>query len=152
MNEVITTILNNLVLPAIIAAAGIIIAICNKLVNSVSKSIELKNELYMLQKQIEIRNKLINIIGEHVKIAVASNMMLANDFKKEGDGYLTEEQQHQLQNNAKKIINDSIASMLGADSRLLEVLGGEDALNAIINAMIEKYVYEYKLEQKRAEG
>lgn len=143
MEELITTLMNNLVLPAIVAISAVVISMANKFIKNLTKNLNIKTDLLLLEHQLNIRNKFTAAIEESVKTAVGANMSSAEDMKQNG-GVLFPEEQEFLINKAKETVNTSIRSLLGEDSELLNAIGGEEALNVMIDALIEKYVYEYK--------
>lgn len=150
MEELITTIMDNLVVPAILVVAGVLITIIQKFLTRIAKSIEIRDEMATIEKQVSIRNKLIEILNDIVKTAVANNMQLADEWKKNG-GKLTEEQQKQLKETAVSLVYAALPASLKDDGTLLEIIGGKEILNLLIGSLIEKFVYEYKI-TKNGEG
>ena len=146
MAEVVSTVMDNLILPAILIIAAVLIAMIKKFLEKITRSIEIKNEMGTLEKRISIRNKLITLISENVKAAVAANMQLANEYKEQGRK-LTPEEAENLRKSANQLVMGSLPESLKGDGVLLEIIGGTETLQVLINALIEKYVYEYKTNQ-----
>ena len=146
MGEVVSTVMDNLILPAILIIAAVLITMIKKFLEKITRSIEIKNEMGTLEKRISIRNKLITLISENVKAAVAANMQLANEYKEQGRK-LTPEEAENLRKSANQLVMGSLPESLKGDGVLLEIIGGTETLQVLINALIEKYVYEYKTNQ-----
>lgn len=147
MDTIISTIMDNLVLPAIVGIATAIILIGKRLLERIVKSIEIKNELITLEKRVAIRGELVDILNDNVKAAVAANMSLRNELKENGEK-LTEEQAEKLRKSAYNFVMNTLPPSLKEDDGiLLEIIGGKDTLDALIRALNDKYVYEYKTHQ-----
>lgn len=146
MGEVVSTVMDNLILPAILIIAAVLITMIKKFLEKITRSIEIKNEMGTLEKRISIRNKLITLISENVKAAVAANMQVANEYKEQGRK-LTPEEAENLRKSANQLVMGSLPESLKGDGVLLEIIGGTETLQVLINALIEKYVYEYKTNQ-----
>ena len=144
MSEIISTIMDNLIVPGILVIAGVLITIIQKFLTRIAKSIEIRDEMATIEKQVSIRNKLIEILNDIVKTAVANNMQLADEWKKDGHK-LSEEQQKQLKETAVSLVYAALPSNLKDNGPLLEIIGGKDILNILIESLIEKFVYEYKI-------
>ena len=147
METVVSTIMDNMILPTILIFAGVVIYLVKKLMERVVKSIEVKNELIALEKQVSIRNKLVTIIDENVKSAVAFAMGQRNAMKEDGHK-LTDEEASQL----RKIVHDFVMNTLPSSVKeeggvLYDIIGGSETLDALIRSITEKYVYEYKTNQ-----
>lgn len=146
MADIVSTVMDNLILPAILIIAAVLITMIKKFLEKITRSIEIKNEMGTLEKRISIRNKLITLISENVKAAVGANMQLANDYKESGRK-LTPEEAENLRKSANQLVMGSLPESLKGDGVLLEIIGGTETLQVLINALIEKYVYEYKTNQ-----
>lgn len=135
----------HVILPIIIAFGAAILIICKHFFDKISKSIVAKNEISEMQKQVSIRNELMNTIQEAVKTAVASNMQTANAMKS-GGRKLDEDQIKELNDNAMKLIIGYLPPSLTEEGGLLlEYIGSREKLDNMIYAMIEKTVYDYKI-------
>lgn len=145
--EIVSTIMDNMILPSILIIAGVVIYLVKKLMERVVKSIEVKNELTGLEKQVSIRNKLVSIIDENVKSAVAYNMDTRNAMKKDGHS-LTEEESAKLRKSTYDFVMNTLpASVKEEGGVLYDIIGGKETLDALIRSITEKYVYEYKTNQ-----
>lgn len=150
--SIIMMIEEHIITPALIAFGGIILGMVKHYAEKISKSIEAKNEMSNIEKQATLRNQLIQTISEAVKAAVASNMDTAKKMKI-GGNKLTDEQIAKLNQSAINIVLASLPPALTEDGgSLLEVIGSKEKLNNLINAFLEKYVYEYKSEDSSSES
>ena len=126
------------------------ICICLFSVVSLIYSIVNKNAMSDLEKETAVRKKLLDTIESCVEAAVGSNMQLADSMKEDGNS-LTEEQIAKLNKNVKTLVYSSLPSSLTEeDGTLMKIIGGPDKLEALIDAMMEKYVYEYKIKKSAA--
>ena len=143
-NEMMSTISSTILIPLILAVGSAVLLIGKSYVNRISKSIVAKNELEQLEKINEVRSKIIADIDTIVKAAVGSNMQLAHTMKQNGHK-LSEDESKALRNTAIKLIMSSLPpSVTDEGGVMLNIIGGKDRLNSLIEAMMEKYVYEYK--------
>lgn len=141
----------DIVKPVAGAAVAAIPVIGQKYVKKITNSIEAKNELSSLKEVNEMKTTLLKEIETIVNSAVGSNMQLADKMKEDGQK-LSEEQIEQLKESTKKMINDSLpASLVNEDGVLLNIIGGKDKLDNIIDNMREKAVYDYKISKKKNE-
>lgn len=142
----------HVLLPVIIAFGAAILLICKHFFDKISKSIVAKNEISEMDKQVSIRNKLMITLQESVKTAVASNMQTASAMKS-GGRKLEEYQIQELNNSAMNIVLGSLPPSLTEEGGvLLDFIGSKEKLNGLISAMIEKYVYEYKISEMRSKN
>lgn len=142
----------HVLLPVIIAFGAAILLICKHFFDKISKSIVAKNEISEMDKQASIRNKLMITLQESVKTAVASNMQTASAMKS-GGRKLEEYQIQELNNSAMNIVLGSLPPSLTEEGGvLLDFIGSREKLNGLISAMIEKYVYEYKLSEMKSKN
>lgn len=151
MYTFIGAIMDHIIVPIIIALGAALLLICKNRFDKISKSIVAKNELADMQKKTNIRKDLMEQIAINVEAAVASNMQIADGMKAGGKS-LTEEQVKSLNESAKQLVINALpSSMTEDDGVLLEILGGRAKLDAMIDAMMEKYVYEYKVKKIQAQ-
>lgn len=148
---IIQVIADNLLVPVIAAIGGAIIVICNKYTDKLSKSIVKKNNIDQIGKEIENKTKLVEQITAMAKTAVQSNMQLADKMKATGNG-LTEEQAMELKESAKTFVLNSLPMNISAsgEDTLLSYFGSQENLEALITSLIEKAVYEDKIERSVA--
>ena len=129
---------------------GAIVTLLQKFGNKITKSIDAKNEIAALNKQSATRIQLLEELKVFVEAAVASNMQLAEKMKEASGGKLDEEQSNELKQAAKDLVYKVLpASLTDDDGVLLEVIGGRGRLDAIIDNLIEQYVFEYKNPSKK---
>lgn len=137
----------DLLLPVLMSTGSYLFIMAKKYISRIVKSIEAKNDLDSMVKLNEMKSLLLKEIGIAVDSAVGSNMQIADKMKEMNENHkLTDEQVKELGDTAKKLIMDSLPDTLTKeDGSLMNIIGGSDKLNSIIDGMLEKYVYEYKL-------
>ncbi len=146
----ISAIFDNLAVPVIAAIGGIIVYVVKSFGKRITDSIVAKNEAASLEKVFAVKSYVIKEISTVVEAAVASNMQIANDMKRAGQK-LTEEQQYQLQQSAKELILNSLpASLTSEEGSMIQIIGGQEKLDSLISALLEKSVYEYKIKQSNS--
>ena len=112
--------------------------------DKISKSIVAKNEMEEMEKSTNIRKQLIDTIETQVKASVATIMPIANRMKERGEG-LSDEEGLMLKEKAKNLtLNTFPPSLTQEGGVLLEIIGGRERLDSIIDSLIEKHVFEYK--------
>lgn len=112
-------------------------------------SFEAKNELDSLCKVNETKTTILKEVETIVNSAVGSNMQLADKMKENGEK-LSEDQIKALKESTKKMIYASLpASLTEEDGVLLNIVGGQDKLDTIIENMREKAVYDYKINKNK---
>lgn len=140
-----SSVLDNIFTPLLIVLGGAIVVVFKHYADKFAKIMIAKNEIAEMEKQSTIRKDLLGTIGTMVESAVGSNMQLADSMKEAG-AKLTEMQVLELNNTAKQLVLNALPpGLTEEDGVLLEIIGGRDKLNAIIDSMMEKYVYEYKI-------
>ena len=139
------TIIDNLAAPILLAIGTGIAVIATKWTDKIGNSVTVKNEIESIQKRMKARKDILDALAPAVEAAVASNMDIANTMK-ERNGKLTEDDVMELNQSAMRLVMNTLPkSLTDSDGVLLEIIGGEEQLEAAIKVMIEKYVYEYKL-------
>lgn len=147
MNDMMSNLVNNILLPLILSLGSAILVTGKNYVKRIVKSIEAKNDLESLTKLNEMKSLLMNEIGTIVEAAVGSNMQLADKMKSQNEDHkLTEEQVTELGTAAKDLVMRALpASLTDENGSLLNIIGGKDRLDAIIEGLLEKSVYDYKI-------
>lgn len=140
---------STVLIPAIIAGGAAIIALANKYAKQYLNNLEVKHEVENMAKTTEIKNNILGEIKTIVESVVGSNMALADDFKNgSADGKLTDEQSKTIKTSVKTMVMSSLPDSLTADDGvLLKVIGGKDRLDIIIDNLIERAVYDYKIKK-----
>lgn len=140
---------DHVVIPLIIAFGAAMLFVFKDRFDKIAKSIVAKNELSEMEKETNIRKQLLETIDNQVKAAVASNMSIANEMKNNGEK-LSEDQIRKLNDSAKRLVLNSLPPSLTENNGvLLEIIGGRDKLEGVIEVMLEKHVYEYKIAQMK---
>lgn len=136
---------DNILVPVLTVIGAAVALYFKSYFNKLTKSQIAKNDAEALEKLIEARSRIYQQVSDIVKTSVASNMQLADSMKAKGEK-LTDEQIDELNEKAKNMISATLAPQMNDEnSGMLEIIGGQDVLNQIIDGMIEKYVYEYKI-------
>lgn len=144
-------IMDNLMVPVIVIIAGALIAIFQPKINKLVQKHLAKEDMKEINEENTIRKDLIALIDSQVKSAVAANMSLANYIRRENNGDIPDEEGKKLAENAKQLVMNSLpVSLTDEDGNLNKILGGTNRLEAIIEASMRKYVYEYKFKQQEA--
>lgn len=147
LTTILSQVMDILIVPAIVVICTAALLIAKSFTKRISKSVLAKNEMAQIESQQAIREKLLKMISDAVQSAVAANMSNAGAMKKNGKK-LTDKQVKELQDSAKTLtINTLPQELFEEDSTLLSILGGKDKLDGLITSLIEKYVYEYKLQE-----
>lgn len=153
MNDALQLILENIAVPIIGAIGTALVIIVKQLGDRIVKSVIDKNSADEIEKAFKIQNLLMEKLDMIVKSAVASNMQIADDIKCSGKG-ISEQQAEVLRNSARDIIMKSLPTGITVGDNkqnVIDILGGEQRVNIMIDSLMEKYVYEYKLQKEAAE-
>lgn len=143
-------IMDNLMVPVIVIIAGALIAIFQPKINKLVSKHLAKEDLKELNEENTLRKNLIELIDKQVGDAVASNMSLANVIREQHNGTIPEEEGIKLANNAKQLVMNALPlSLTQDDGNLSKIIGGKNRLEAIIQASLEKSVYELKYREKQ---
>ncbi len=143
----VSAIFDNIGIPILAAFGAIIVGLINSFAKKITASIVAKNDAESLEKVFATKSYVIQEIDKIVEAAVASNMQIAEDMKRAGQK-LSEEQITQLQESAKELVLNSLPASLTEESgSMIQVIGGQDKLYALISALLEKHVYEYKIKK-----
>lgn len=139
---------NTILIPAILAGSAYLITLIKKYIKIYADNLEVKFELDNLAKTTEIKNILLNEIRTIVGEVVGSNMHIADDIKESNGGHLTDEQSSEIHKTAKDIVIASLPqSLTEQDGVLYNLIGGSERLDIIIDNMISKAVYDYKIKK-----
>ena len=150
MDSIMNAVMENLIVPILAVLGTTLVLIVENCLKKIADSIVNKNAMSDMEKETATRKKLLDTIESCVAAAVGSNMQLADQMKESGES-LTDDQVKQLNENAKKIVYSSLpTSLTSEDGALMKIIGGPDKLDSIIDAYMEKYVYEYKIKKMQA--
>lgn len=137
--------LDNIIVPITLILGSTIVGIVKVLGDRVTKSIIAKNEIESLERITATKTNILSELSTIVDAAVASNMRLANKMKENGQK-LNDEQILELNESAKLLISNAISPSLSEnDGVLLNLFGGQDKLDSIIDSLMEKFVIEEKM-------
>lgn len=141
----ISALFDNIAVPLIVAIGGVVVYLFKSFADRITKSIIAKNEAASLEKVFSVKSYVIQQISTIVDAAVASNMQIVDDMKKAGQK-LTDDQIAQLQQSVKELVINSLPGSLTEESgSMIQIIGGQDKLYALIDALLEKSVYEWKI-------
>ena len=146
MEEVIEVLTRTILIPAIICISGTILVILQNYLNKISKSIKEKNDQECISLRNQTKLNLINQLNIIVENAVVVNMNLAQRFKQQS-GKLSKEEIDLLKNNIFSIVSRSLLNS-NTNQLPIEIIGGREAFNCIIDGLIEKHVIDYKIKNK----
>lgn len=146
---IITGITDNILLPIITIIGSTVLLVLRSYIKRLTTSIVAKNEAEVLEKKFNVKTHMVAELQLIVESAVASNMQLANKLKENGRK-LEEEDIVKLNESARRLIMAALPSTdadTEGEGSFLNVMGGQESLDALIDSLMEKYVYEYKLRQ-----
>ena len=147
MSQLLSSIMDNIMSPILAVLGVALVFIFKNRFDKISKSIVAKNEIAEMKNKNTIRKELMEIIASNVEAAVASNMQIAAAMKS-GGRKLTDADVKTLNESAKTLIMNSLPDSLTKEGEPLnDIIGGTTKLHTIIDALMEKYVYEYKVKQ-----
>lgn len=139
------TVVQNLAVPMVVILFGIALAIVQHYADKFVKLFIERQKVESVEKIASARQKLTQEIDSTTKSAVASTMDMVDEMKKSGKK-LDAEQIATVNDSAKSIVFKSLPADISGMTPS-EILGGEDVLNIMINASIEKYVLDYKIQR-----
>lgn len=147
MNDLTNLLMDNLVVPVVAALGGLLLLVIKSFGDKITKSTTSKNDAAQVEAMFNIRQMIIKEVQELVDAAVASNMQIADDMKKNGHR-LTDEEAKNLSVTAKNLVLVSLPDeLVKDDGSLCKIIGGPQKLESMIDAMIEKSVYMYKIQK-----
>lgn len=142
-------VMDNIITPVLVVIGSAILMVVRSYVKRIRDSIIAKNEMVSLDSLTRIKNNLLEEIETIVKAAVFTNMNLANAMKI-GGKKLTDTEIEMLQQSTKSLVYQTLPTTLTEDNGvMLEVIGGKDRLDGIINNFIEKSVIDAKAKMRK---
>ena len=141
LNAVVT----NIIIPIVLVVGSALVVVARTYVKKITDSMIAKNEVASLNNITSIKNNLLAEIGTIVQAAVSSNMSIADTLKSNANGKLTDVEIAMLQESARKLIYQALPTNLThQDGSLMQLVGGQDKLDAIITGLLEHSVIESK--------
>lgn len=141
---IIQILVNYVLIPVILAIIPVVLL---KLENYVKALIVSYTEKAENESNAAINEVIVNALSQLetiVTAAVSANMTFADKFKEASvDGKLTKEEIIELQDLAKQLIYDTLPISFKTGN-LVEIIGGQEALDKLIGAMVEKALIEIK--------
>jgi hypothetical protein len=141
---IIQILVNYVLIPVILAIIPVVLL---KLENYVKALIVSYTEKAENESNAAINEVIVNALSQLetiVTAAVSANMTFADKFKEASvDGKLTEKEIIELQDLAKQLIYDTLPVSFKTGN-LVEIIGGQEALDKLIGAMVEKALIEIK--------
>jgi len=142
-NNLISYLMDNLVLPAAtIVVTGILVKL-NGYFKTFTESTKDKNEKEGLAAVSTVMTQVMEQVELCVSAAVAANMKLANSYKSDASGKLTESEINHLIQTAVDLTYAMLPTNITQGS-LLTLLGGKTILDVLIRNMIDKALIEIK--------
>lgn len=142
--QIIQILVNYILIPVVLAIVPVILL---KLETYIKSLILSYTEKANNESEAAINEIIVNALSQLETIvasAVSANMVFAEKFKEASiDGKLTEEEVNQLQTLAKTLIYDTLPVSFKTGN-ILEIIGGQEALDKLIGAMVEKALIEIK--------
>mgnify|MGYP000065005891 CR=1 FL=1 len=145
MQDAITkALMDNIITPVIVLIGSAILMVVRSYVKRIRDSIIAKNEMVSLDSLTRVKNNLLEEIETIVNAAVLTNMQLANSMKS-GGKKLTDLEAEMLQKSTKTLVYQTLPSTLTDENGvMLQVIGGKERLDGLVNNFIEKAVVDAK--------
>nr|DAX41798.1 MAG TPA: hypothetical protein [Caudoviricetes sp.] len=145
MQDAITkALMDNIITPIIVLIGSAILMVVRSYVKRIRDSIIAKNEMVSLDSLTRVKNNLLEEIETIVNAAVLTNMQLANSMKS-GGKKLTDLEAEMLQKSTKTLVYQTLPSTLTDENGvMLQVIGGKERLDGLVNNFIEKAVVDAK--------
>ena len=145
MQDAITkALMDNIITPIIVLIGSAILMVVRSYVKRIRDSIIAKNEMVSLDSLTRVKNNLLEEIETIVNAAVLTNMQLANSMKS-GGKKLTDLEAEMLQKSTKTLVYQTLPSTLRDENGvMLQVIGGKERLDGLVNNFIEKAVVDAK--------
>lgn len=144
VEDIIQILVNYVLIPVILAIIPVVLV---KLETYIKTMIVAYTEKAENESNSAINQVIVNALSQLETIvtsAVSANMVFADKFKEASvDGKLTEEEIIELQNLAKQLTYDTLPISFKTGN-LVEIIGGQEALDKLIGAMVEKALIEIK--------
>ena len=145
MQDAITkALMDNIITPIIVLIGSAILMVVRSYVKRIRDSSIAKNEIVSLDSLTRVKNNLLEEIETIVNAAVLTNMQLANSMKS-GGKKLTDLEAEMLQKSTKTLVYQTLPSTLTDENGvMLQVIGGKERLDGLVNNFIEKAVVDAK--------
>lgn len=144
VEDIIQILVNYVLIPVILAIIPVVLV---KLETYIKTMIVAYTEKAENESNSAINQVIVNALSQLETIvtsAVSANMVFADKFKEASvDGKLTEEEIIELQNLAKQLTYDTLPISFKTGN-LVEIIGGQEALDKLIGAMVERALIEIK--------
>jgi hypothetical protein len=144
LEQLIPLVVNNILIPLILTIVPILLIKFQDYIKALIVSMTEKNQNDSISALNEIVLQALAQLETIVKTAVSANMVFAERYKAAAnDGKLTEDEIIELNELAKQLIYDTLPIGF-QQGNLLEILGGQIALDKLISSMIEKVLLDMK--------
>lgn len=145
MDNLLSVISDQLVGPILVVILASALAIGKSYLNKITDSILTKNDLNKVKDTLDAKSSVLKQIETTVENAVAANMQDADALKASGNGKLSDDEKAKLKSNAKTLVMTTLPSELfDENSSVYSMFGGRGNIEAIVEAMIESYVFKLK--------
>lgn len=144
VEQIMQVLVNYVLIPVILAIIPVVLFKLESYIKELIVSYTQKAENESNAAIGEIIVNALSQLETIVTSAVSANMTFADKFKElSQDGKLTELEIIELQHLAKQLIYDTLPVSFKTGN-LLEIIGGQEALDKLIGAMVEKALIEIK--------
>lgn len=145
MDNLLSVISDQLVGPILVIILASALAIGKSYLNKITDSILTKNDLNKVKDTLDAKSSVLKQIETTVENAVAANMQDADALKASGNGKLSDDEKAKLKLNAKTLVMTTLPSELfDENSSVYSMFGGRGNIEAIVESMIESYVFKLK--------
>ena len=143
IERIISIITENLLMPAILIIIPLVLIKVESYAKNLLTSTKEKNDKESLDAVTNVMHNLLDQVKTIVRAAVAANMKAANDLKADNTHQLTDEEIKMLNDSARSLAYKMLPKNL-TEGSFLVLLGGAEALEALIDSLIENELIELK--------
>ena len=135
----------NIIIPIVLVIGSALVVVVRTYVKKITDSMIEKNEVASLNNLTSIKNNLLAEIATIVQAAVSSNMSIAESLKSNSNGKLSDAEIAMLQDSARELVYKALPpNLTDQNGSLMQLVGGQDKLDAIISSLLEHSVIESK--------
>lgn len=149
MKQIMDMVVQVILVPALLAIGSVVLVIIRSYVQKIGQNLITKYEMESLKSLTDVSMNLSAEIDKAVDSAVAKMMITVDELKSANeDGQLTSEDVEYVQGMAKELVARSLPDSLTTEGEVLNrAIGGTEALNTLIEGLIEKHVVEQKIKR-----
>lgn len=144
LGHLINGLVTYILIPLVLAAIPVVLVKARGYIKDLIESFITKHKNDSMAALAEIVTNALHQLEITVDAAVSANMVFAEKYKQVAtDGKLSDAEIKELQDLAKQLVYDTIPPSIKSGN-ILEVLGGQAALDKLIAGMIEKALIDIK--------